>query len=284
MTILDGKSYAAQLRQSLKETVSQNGLSPTLCIINIGDDPASQVYVRNKDKACREVGISCIIKHFEADVAEQDVLDYINEVNNNSSIDALMVQLPIPQHLNTDKIINSITPEKDVDGLTYINAGKLQHKSVDALVPCTPLGIIKLLKHYNIDLCGKHCVVIGRSNIVGKPLAELLINEDATITVCHSKTKDLYDITREADIVIAALGKPNFIKEYIIKDGAVVIDVGINRTENGLCGDVDFEDAKSKCSYITPVPGGVGPMTVAMLLNNVVMATMKNIRGDKSGC
>lgn len=283
MTILDGKSYAAQLRQSLKETITQNGLSPTLCIINIGDDPASQIYVRNKDRACKEIGISCIIKHFEADVSEQEVLNYIGEVNNGS-IDALMVQLPIPRHLDADKIINAIAPEKDIDGLTYVNAGKLQHKSEDAFVPCTPLGIVKLLKHYDIDLSGKHCVVVGRSNIVGKPMAELLVNEDATVTVCHSKTKNLYDITRDADIVIAALGKPNFIKGYFIKDGAVVIDVGINRTENGLCGDVDFEDVKSKCSYITPVPGGVGPMTVVMLLNNVVMATMKNIRGDKSGC
>jgi methylenetetrahydrofolate dehydrogenase (NADP+)/methenyltetrahydrofolate cyclohydrolase len=281
MMILDGKMYAQQSRQKLKSIIEQNNLSPTLCIINIGDDAASQIYVRNKEKACQEVGISCIIQHFEADVTEQDVLNYINQVNNNPSIDALMVQLPIPQHLNTDKIINSIAPEKDVDGLTYINAGKLQHKSVDALVPCTPLGIIKLLKHYNIDLCGKHCVVIGRSNIVGKPLAELLINEDATVTVCHSKTKDLCDITRDADIVIAALGKPNFIKGYFINDGAVVIDVGINRTENGLCGDVDFEDVKSKCSYITPVPGGVGPMTVAMLLNNVVVAATRNWRNNQ---
>lgn len=277
MIIMNGKSCASHIRYELKTIVEQRGLTPTLCIINIGDDPASQIYVRNKEKACNEVGIECIIKHFEANVSEQEVLNYINDANNNPSVDALMVQLPIPKHLNVDKVINSIAPEKDVDGLTYINAGKLQHNITDAFIPCTPLGIVKLLKYYNIELRGKHCVVIGRSNIVGKPLAELLINEDATVTVCHSKTKDLCDITRDADIVIAALGKPNFIKGYFIKDGAVVIDVGINRTKNGLCGDVDFEDVKSKRSYITPVPGGVGPMTVAMLLNNVVLAATRKL-------
>ena len=272
MIILNGKCYASELRKSLKDVVASSGISPKLCIINIGDDDASQVYVRNKEKACNEVGIICEIKHFDANISEDKVLEYIYEVNNDALVDAVMVQLPIPQHLNVDKIINSIAPEKDVDGLTYVNAGMLQHKNANALTPCTPLGIVKLLKHYNIDLCGKHCVVIGRSNIVGKPLTELLINEDATVTVCHSKTKDLCDITRDADIVIAALGRPNFLKGYFVKDGAVVIDVGINRTENGICGDVDFEDVKSKCSYITPVPGGVGPMTVAMLLHNTVMA------------
>ena len=270
MILLDGKKYAQQLRQELKTTITNNNLSPTLCIINIGDDPASQVYVRNKTKACEEVGIICTVKHFDESTSEDIVLEYIAEANTDDSIDALMVQLPLPSHLNTDKILNAIALAKDVDGLTYVQSGKLQHNCEDSLVPCTPQGVIKLLKHYNIDLRGKHCVVVGRSNIVGKPMAALLLNEDATVTICHSKTVNLKEITHNADILIVALGKANFITADYIKDGAIVVDVGINRYDGKLCGDVDFESVKDKCSFITPVPGGVGPMTVAMLLSNVV--------------
>ena len=270
MTILDGKAYAQQIRQDLKNTIIHNKLTPSLCIINIGDDPASKVYVNNKVKACAEVGINCIVKHFDADVTELEVLSFIETMNEDNNINGLMVQLPIPKHLNERNIINSIKPEKDVDGLTDINVGKLLHKDPTALTPCTPLGIISLLKFYNIKLSGKHCVVVGRSNIVGKPLAQLLINEDATVTICHSKTEKLKDITQTADIIIVAIGQPEFLTSDYIKEGAIVVDVGINRVDGKLVGDVDFEDVKAKCSFITPVPGGVGPMTVAALLCNVI--------------
>ena len=275
MTILDGKTYAQQLRQELKEKIENSHLQPTLCIINIGDDPASKVYVRNKEKACEEAGILCLTKHFDADATEVAILDYIEFMNSFYGIHAIMVQLPLPKHLNTIKILNAIAPEKDVDGLTYVQSGKLQHGDDTALVPCTPQGIIKLLKHYDIELSGKHCVVIGRSNIVGKPMATLLLNEDATVTVCHSKTSNLKEITRTADVLVVALGKSKFITADYVKDGAVVVDVGINRHDGKLCGDVDFEAVKDKCSYITPVPGGVGVMTVASLLANVVKAAQK---------
>ena len=277
MTILDGKSYAQQIRQELKEKTKQHmiviGRRPKLVIISVGDDPASKVYVRNKISAAEEVGVAAHHFHMIAELVDTEyVKGIIAKINEDTEIDGIMVQLPLPKHLNATEILNAIAPEKDVDGLTYAQAGKLQHGDDTALIPCTPQGIIKLLKHYDIELSGKYCVVVGRSNIVGKPMATLMLNEDATVTVCHSKTNNLKEITQTADILIVALGKAKFITADYVKDGAVVVDVGINRCDGKLCGDVDFDAVKDKCSYITPVPGGVGPMTIASLLENVVKA------------
>lgn len=268
--ILDGKACAQELRQQLRMLIEQHNLQLTLCIINVGNDPASQVYIKNKEKACQELGITCIIKHFDDTVSEEVIVEYINHMNDLDYISGIMVQLPLPRKYNTETIINSIHPAKDVDGLTYEQTGRLWQNAYTLLPSCTPSGIIHLLRYNDIDIRGKHCVIIGRSNIVGKPLAGLMLNEDATVTICHSKTKNLKEITKMADILIVAIGKPKFITSEYIKDNAIVIDVGINRVDGKLCGDVDFENVKDKCSWITPVPGGVGPMTVCSLLMNTI--------------
>ena len=234
----------------------------------VGDDPASAVYVRNKQKACEEVGILSVTHHLDAETTEAALIKLVQDLNNDQNITGILVQLPLPSHIDEKKVLLAIDPDKDVDGFHPMNVGRLC-SGEDGYVSCTPAGVIALLKRYGIDAAGKECVIIGRSNIVGKPMIQLMLQENATVTVCHSKTKDLASVCARADILIAAIGKPKFVTADFVKDGAVVIDVGINRDENGkLCGDVDFETVKEKASFITPVPGGVGPMTIAMLLEN----------------
>ncbi|WP_100331522.1 bifunctional methylenetetrahydrofolate dehydrogenase/methenyltetrahydrofolate cyclohydrolase FolD [Bacillus xiapuensis] len=274
-TIIDGKAIAQSIRQELKKDVAElkrNGVTPGLAVILVGEDPASQTYVRNKDKACAEVGIHSEIYRYPAHLSEAELLAKVEELNQDNNIHGILVQLPLPAHISEDKVIDAISPEKDVDGFHPVNVGKMAIGK-EAFYSCTPFGIIKMLERENISLEGKHAVVIGRSNIVGKPAALLALKESATVTVCHSRTKDLSAFTRQADIVIAAVGKAKFLKAEDLKPGAVVIDVGMNRDENGkLCGDVDFESAKQVAGAITPVPGGVGPMTITMLLFNTVQS------------
>ena len=269
--IIDGKETAAEIRRSLKERVSaarETGVLPCLAVVMVGDDPASAVYVRNKQKACEEVGILSVTHHLDAETTEEALIKLVEDLNRDQNITGILVQLPLPSHIDEKKVLLAIDPEKDVDGFHPMNVGRLC-SGEDGYVSCTPAGIIALLKRYGIDATGKECVIIGRSNIVGKPMIQLMLQENATVTVCHSKTQNLASVCARADILIAAIGKSKFVTEDFVKDGAVVIDVGINRDENGkLCGDVDFETVKEKASYITPVPGGVGPMTIAMLLEN----------------
>lgn len=276
-TIINGKEVAEHIKLQVKEEIESLKLDVTLAVIVVGDNQASKIYVNNKKKACENVGIKSLEYSFKEDISEENLLYFINQLNKNESINGILVQLPLPKHINTNKVLESIDPKKDVDGFTSINTGKLWLGEHD-LVPCTAMGVIELLDYYGIEIAGKNCVVIGRSNIVGKPTASLMLERNATVTVCHSKTRDLYEITRKADILISAIGKPKFVTWGMIKDGAVVVDVGINRDENGkLCGDVDFEGVKNKVSAITPVPGGVGPMTVAMLMKNtLITAKMQN--------
>lgn len=273
--IIDGKAIAAKKRAELKEIVKElkrNGITPGLAVILVGDDQASQTYVRNKQRACEEIGIYSLLLKYDKNISEEFLLDRIRELNENDQIDGILVQLPLPKQIDPKVVIEAINPKKDVDGFHPFNVGKLV-TGEDTFVPCTPLGIIQMLKEINYDLTGKHAVVIGRSNIVGKPMGQLLLNENATVTYCHSKTIDLPSITRQADILISAIGQAHRITAEYVKDGAVVIDVGINRNKEGkLCGDVLFEEVKNKASYITPVPGGVGPMTITMLLSNTVKA------------
>lgn len=281
-TLMNGKEVAEQIKAQVKDEISNLGLEPTLAVIAVGNNPASKVYVRNKKKACEEVGIKSMECIFPESVTEVELLQLIDELNESACISGILVQLPLPAHINPEVVIERIAPEKDVDGFTAVNTGKLWLGKYD-LAPCTALGVIELLDYYNIDIAGKHCVIVGRSNIVGKPMAALMLERNATVTICHSKTKNLSDITRNADILISAVGKPKFITWGMVNDGAVVIDVGINRDENGkLCGDVDFdrtsnggEGVADRTSYITPVPGGVGPMTVAMLMKNTLIAAKR---------
>lgn len=282
--LMNGKEVAEQIKLQVKEEISALDIKPTLAVIVVGDNPASKVYVNNKKKACEYVGIQSLECIFPEDATEAELIQIIDELNESSCVSGILVQLPLPEHINPDVVIERITPEKDVDGFTAINTGKLWLGKYD-LAPCTALGVIELLDYYHIDIAGKHCVIVGRSNIVGKPISALMLERNATVTVCHSKTQNLSDITRKADILIAAVGKPKFIKWGMVKEGAVVIDVGINRDETGkLCGDVAFdrtpddgEGVADKSSYITPVPGGVGPMTVAMLMKNTLIAA-KNLK------
>ena len=272
MELLDGKKVKKEKLNELKEEILKLKESIGLAVIQIGEDPASSVYVRQKAKMAEELGY--YFEHIKLDenVEEEVVLDLIDRLNEDEMIDGILVQMPIPKHLDSKKIQNRVHYLKDVDGLTDINAGRLMH-SQESLVPCTPMGIMTLLEYYGIDVAGKNVTIIGRSDLVGKPLASLMTNENATVTLCHSKTKDLSNHTRNADILVAAVGKPNMIKKEDIKEGAIVIDVGINRLPDGsLCGDVDFEDVKDNVSYITPVPGGVGQMTVYELGNNTYKA------------
>lgn len=275
MELINGKELAKNIRTELKEEVNElkkQGINPKLAVIMVGEDKASAVYVRNKSRACEEIGIEFEEFLLDKEITQKELIDLIKTLNNRSDIHGILLQSPIPNGLDIREAFNTIDYRKDVDGFNPINVGKLSIGE-DCFISCTPYGVIKMLEAYNIPIEGKRAVIIGRSNIVGKPLIQCLLNKNATVTVCHSRTKDIESITREADILIAALGKPKFVKENMIKDGAVVIDVGINRNEEGkLVGDVDFENVSKKASYITPVPGGVGPMTIAMLMHNVVKA------------
>lgn len=278
--IIDGKALAKKIRAELKlevDELKKEGINPKLAVIMVGEDKASKVYVKNKSKACEEIGVEFEEFLLKEDIKMEELLSLINELNNRSDVHGILLQSPIPKHLNINKAFNAIDYRKDVDGFNPINVGKLVIGE-DCFISCTPLGVIKMLEEYSIDIEGKNAVVIGRSNIVGKPLAQCLLAKNATVTICHSRTKNIHEITNNADILVAALGKPGYIKSHMVKEDAVVIDVGINRTDEGkLVGDVDFETVSQKASYITPVPGGVGPMTIAMLMNNVVKAA-KNLK------
>lgn len=271
--IIDGKQISGEIKEELKirvEELKARGKSVTLAVVLVGNDPASGVYVGNKKKACEYIGISSLSYELPVDTTEEKLLQLICELNDREDVNGILVQLPLPNHINEDEVIKSIAPNKDVDGFHPQNVGLL-NIGQKGFVSCTPAGIIELLKRSGIDISGKECVVVGRSNIVGKPMAALLLRENGTVTICHSKTSDLKEVTKRADILIAALGKPKFINKDYIKKGAVVIDVGIHRMENNkLCGDVDYEDVVKQVSAITPVPGGVGPMTIAMLMKNLV--------------
>lgn len=277
MQIIDGKEVARLTREEIKaeiEALPQEkiGKPVGLAVILVGDDPASQVYVRNKINACAEVGMKSFLRKMSAEATFEEVLAEIRALNANPEVSGMILQLPVPKHLDEARLLDAIDPDKDVDGCHYVQKGRLW-TGRDSLIACTPFGVMKLLDHYNIPLEGKNAVVIGRSNLVGKPLAQLLLDRNATVTICHSRTQDLGGITAGADIVCVAIGKAKFLKADMVRDGAVVIDVGMDRDENGkLCGDVDFEAVAPKCTYITPVPGGVGPMTVTMLLKNTVKA------------
>ncbi len=273
--LIDGKELARKTRQNLKidcDNLKAKGIIPKLAVIMVGDNPASKVYVKNKSKACEEVGIEYEEFLLDENTTQKDLISLIEELNERKDVTGILLQSPIPAHLDINEAFRTISPKKDVDGFHPVSVGKLT-LGQDTFVSCTPYGVIKMFEEYNIDLEGKNVVIIGRSNIVGKPLIQCCLNKNATVTVCHSRTKNLAEHTKRADIVIVAIGRAKFLKEDMVKDGAVVIDVGINRDENGkLCGDVDFENVSKKASYITPVPGGVGPMTIAMLMNNVIKA------------
>ncbi len=279
--LIDGKAHSAAIRAEIKERVSafkaERNKDVGLAVVLVGNNPASQIYVRNKIKACEETGIKSFAYYLPEEATQQQVEDLICDLVENSAIHGILVQLPLPAGFNTQKILKFIPKAKDVDGFCEENMGSLCIKE-ECLVACTPNGIMKMLERENIQTKGKNAVVIGRSNIVGKPMAMLLLNADATVTVCHSKTQNLKEVCANADILVAAIGKPKFVTAEMIKQGAVVIDVGMNRDENGkLCGDVDFENVKDKCSYITPVPGGVGPMTITMLMYNTITAAERSL-------
>ena len=273
--ILSGKTVSARVKEELKAEVAElekNGKTTGLAVVLVGDDPASKVYVRNKEKACEETGIYSEMHRLPENTTEEELLALVDRLNADDKIDGILVQLPLPKHLDDSVIINNIRPDKDVDAFHPVNVGKIMIGDYDFL-PCTPAGIMELIHESGVDVDGKECVVIGRSNIVGKPMSMLLLHENGTVTICHSKTENLKEICSNADILVAAVGKPKFVKADMVKAGAVVLDVGVNRDENGkLCGDVDFAEVEPKASYITPVPGGVGPMTIAMLMKNTLMA------------
>ena len=273
--ILDGKALAAEIRSEVKTQVAalaEKGVSTALAVILVGDDSASQVYVRNKIKACADTGIRSLELRMPAETTQQQLLAKIAELNADENVDGILVQLPLPKQINADAVISAIDPAKDVDGFHVANAGALV-TGKQGFVPCTPFGVMRLIEKSGVDPRGKTAVIVGRSNIVGKPMAALLTQADGTVTLCHSKTPDLADITRQADILVSAVGKVNCVTVDMVKDGAVVIDVAMNRNEAGkLCGDVDFEAVEPVAGYITPVPGGVGPMTIAMLMQNTLMA------------
>ena len=280
--IIDGKAISAAIRQEISAEVEkikqEKGVVPGLAVIIVGEDPASQVYVRNKKKDCDETGINSIVHALPENTTEEELLALVHKLNNDDSVHGIIVQLPLPKHLDSDLIINNIDVNKDVDAFHPYNVGKIMIGDYE-LLPCTPAGVMALLERSNIEVSGKNCVVIGRSNIVGKPQAMMLLHKNGTVTVCHSKTKNLDEICRSADILVVAIGRAKFVTGDMIKEGAVVIDVGMCRDENGkLCGDVDYESAEKKASYITPVPGGVGPMTRVMLLQNTLSAAKKKLK------
>lgn len=268
--IMDGKALSEKIYERIKTEVAKLEKKPTLAVIITSDNEAGKIYVRNKKRACENTGINSITVEFDETVSDEEFLSKIDELNKNPEVDAIMVQLPIPRHLDTEKILNSISPEKDADGLHYINAGKLFTGQIPNSVACTPKGIIRILDEYGINVEGKHAVVIGRSNLVGKPIAQLLMQKNATVTHIHSKSKNIEFFTKNADIIVVATGKPKMLKEDMVKEGVVVVDVGISRVDGKLSGDVDFDSVAPKASFITPVPKGVGPMTVAMLIQNTL--------------
>lgn len=276
MKIIDGKAIAARFRTELKEKIAQLNTAPGLAVVIVGGDPASQIYVRNKIKACAELGIRSYSYELAESTSQSELDDLLDKLAKDKAVDGILLQLPLPKHLDAESASAHIPFEKDVDGFSAQNLGLLLQNK-EEVAACTPLGVMKLLESEEIDLTGKHAVILGRSETVGKPMAMLLLNANATVTVCHSKTKNLKELCSQADILISAVGKANFVTAEMVKDGAVVIDVGINRDENGkLCGDVDFEDVKEKTSYITPVPGGVGPMTITMLMYNTYVRFKAN--------
>ena len=276
MNIINGKEISASIRAEIKAETEKMSVRPGLAVILVGSDPASQVYVRNKNKACEEVGFYSEMYTLPEETSMEELLGLIDQLNHSPQIHGILVQLPLPKHLDEEKVILAINPEKDVDAFHPVNVGKIMIGN-HSFLPCTPAGVMELLSRSGIDVTGKECVVIGRSNIVGKPQAMLLLHANGTVTVCHSRTKNLAEICARADILVSAIGKAKFVTPDMVKEGAVVIDVGINRDENGkLCGDVDFENVAPKTSFITPVPGGVGPMTITMLMKNTLTAA-KNI-------
>lgn len=279
--IIDGKKIAADVRADITNRTEafklENGYAPGLAVIIVGEDPASQVYVRNKKKACEDVGFYSEVHEMPAETTMEELLGKIEDLKNNSKIHGILVQLPLPKHLDEKAVIAAIPPEKDVDAFHIINTGKIMLGEYSFL-PCTPAGVMKMLEYENINVAGKECVVVGRSNIVGKPMAMLLLHQNGTVTICHSRTKDLAEVTRRADILVVAIGKADFITGDMVKEGAVVIDVGMNRRADGkLTGDVDFATVEPKASAITPVPGGVGPMTITMLLENTLTAAKMSL-------
>lgn len=273
--IIDGKAVSAATREAIKNEVAElkeKGVTPGLAVIIVGDDPASRVYVNNKKKACADLGMLSEEYALSAETTNEELLGLINELNGRKDINGILCQLPLPRHLDEKAVINAIAPEKDVDAFHPINVGGIMTGDYSFL-PCTPAGVMQMLKHYDIETAGKHCVVIGRSNIVGKPMAMLMLHANATVTICHSRTANLAEECKRADILIAAVGKPKFVTPDMVKEGAVVIDVGMDRDENGkLCGDVDFDAVEPICGAISPVPGGVGPMTISMLMRNTLTA------------
>ena len=281
MILLDGKMVSTNLKNNLRDQVinlkNKYSVTPKLAIVLVGNNQASQVYVKNKIKACEYTGINCELIEVNSEISEHELLNIVDKLNNDNQVHGIIVQLPLPKHINEQVIINAISNQKDVDGFGIDNKGRL-FSGLDSLHSATPEGIMTLLDAYNIPIEGKHAVVVGRSNIVGKPIAMLLLSRNATVTITHSKTKELENITKQADILVVAIGKANFITENMVKEGAVVIDVGINRIDSKLCGDVDFENVAPKTSYITPVPGGVGPLTIASLLKNTLLAYEKILK------
>lgn len=275
--IIDGKLVSQSVRDAIKAEVEKMEIKPGLAVVIVGEDPASKVYVRNKKRGCEEVGFNSWVYELPEETTQSELLSLIDKLNAEKEVHGILVQLPLPRHLNEKEVTERIIPEKDVDAFHSENCGRILKGSA-TLLPCTPSGVMEMLHYYDIPVAGKNCVVIGRSNIVGKPMALLLLGENGTVTVCHSKTKDLPDVTKRADILVSAVGKAKFVTSEMVKPGAVVIDVGMNRDENGkLCGDVEFENVEKTASYITPVPGGVGPMTISILLKNTLNAALNII-------
>ena len=286
--IIDGKQVAADVKARVAkeaERLAELGITPGLAVIIVGDDPASKIYVRNKAKACEEVGFYSEVITKPEKTSQRELLEIIDSLNKRADIDGILVQLPLPKHINEKAVIGAISPKKDVDAFSPFNVGKLMIGD-SVFLPCTPARVMELIRSTGVEICGKNCVVIGRSNIVGKPMAMLLLKESGTVTVCHSKTENLAEICSSADILVSAVGKPNFVTADMVKEGAVVIDVGINHNEEGkMCGDVKFDEVEPKAGFITPGPGGVGPMTIAMLMDNTLKAAILNAKSaaKKSG-
>ena len=280
MVLIDGKKVSGEIRNRLADEIQKlkkkTGKTPGLATVLVGDDPASAVYVRNKNKICGELGFQSFEQKLSADTSEEKLLQLVGELNSNKDVHGILVQLPLPDQIDSEKILQAIDPKKDVDGFHPVNVGKLVVGNA-LLTPCTPTGIIALLDRYDIEISGKNAVIIGRSNIVGKPVSMLLLHRNATITICHSRTQNLEEVTRSADILVAAVGRANFVTDEMVSEGTVVIDVGINRVDGKLTGDVDFEPVSKKASHITPVPGGVGPMTIALLMENTLKAFKESL-------
>lgn len=280
-SLIDGKAIASSVREKIKnetDELKKNGITPGLAVIIVGNNPASRVYVNNKKKACEQVGFNSYEYALKEETTTNELLELIDKLNNDNNVDGILCQLPLPGSIDENAVLNAISPDKDVDAFHPVNCGRLFIGN-QKFLPCTPAGIMEMLKYCDIDVSGKNCVVIGRSNIVGKPMAMLLLQNNATVTICHSKTKNIADFTKNADVIVVAVGKEKFLTEDMISDGAVIIDVGMNRNAQGkLCGDVDFENVSKKASWITPVPGGVGPMTITMLLKNTLTSAKSRIK------